>query len=119
MSSGEVIFVFGSNTAGRHGKGAALTAKTRYGAQPGAGAGRTGQAYAIPTKNGRLETLPLTTIQSYVTSFLWYASHNPELIFRVTRIGCGYAGYDDSQIAPMFANAPDNCRLPAGWRKNK
>lgn len=45
------IFVFGSNLAGRHGKGAALYAYQHHGA-----------------------------------------------------------------IAPMFANSPDNCELPEGWR---
>ena len=45
------IFVFGSNEAGRHGKGAALAAKLQYGAVYGVGRGRTGNAYAIPTKD--------------------------------------------------------------------
>lgn len=46
----EHIFVFGSNLAGRHGKGAALSALHYHGAEYGVGIGRTGQAYAIPTK---------------------------------------------------------------------
>ena len=44
------IFVFGSNLAGRHGKGAALDAKNKYGAIYGVGFGRTGNSYAIPQK---------------------------------------------------------------------
>ena len=52
------IFVFGSNLAGRHGKGAALFARQERGAIYGVGQGRTGNAYAIPTKDERLRTLP-------------------------------------------------------------
>ena len=37
----EHIFVFGSNIAGRHGRGAALYAKQNYGAVYGVGIGRT------------------------------------------------------------------------------
>ena len=110
------IFVFGSNLAGRHGKGAALTARWQYGAQYGVGAGPTGQAYALPTKDHNLRTLPLAAIEQAVQRFLRYAAAHPELTFQVTRIGCGLAGYTDAQIAPMFQAAPANCLLPAGWR---
>lgn len=113
MSS--VIFVFGSNLAGRHGKGAALHARLNFGAQYGVGLGRTGMAYAIPTKDHRLKTLPLSAIKSYVDDFIRYAKENPELIFQVTRIGCGLAGYSDYQIAPMFLDAPGNCILPGDF----
>lgn len=111
------IFVFGSNLAGRHGKGAALTAAKEYGAVYGVGFGRTGGAYAIPTKGDNLRPLPLDHIRIYVSRFLLYARMNPELRFNVTRIGCGLAGYTDAQIGPMFTGAPDNCDLPEGWGK--
>jgi len=26
------------------------------------------------------------------------------------------AGYSDKQIAPLFAGAPKNCRLPEEWK---
>lgn len=45
------IFVFGSNPEGRHGKGAALTAKEKFQAEYGVGRGLTGQSYALVTKN--------------------------------------------------------------------
>ena len=63
------LFVFGSNEAGRHGKGAALHAKQHYGAEYGVGVGPSGDAYAIPTKDGKLKTLPLTKIHEYWASF--------------------------------------------------
>ena len=114
-----MIFVFGSNLAGRHGKGAALCAYHEYGAEMGVGMGRTGNAYAIPTKNERIRTLSLRQINFYVGRFLDYARNNPGLQFYVTRIGCGLAGYTDEQIAPMFEGAPDNCHLPQQWKEGQ
>jgi hypothetical protein len=110
-----VIFVFGSNLAGRHGKGAALDALRLHGAVYGAGEGPAGNSYAIPTKDEQLRTLPLDVIDGYVAKFIMYAMVHPELEFHVTRVGCGLAGYTDEQIAPMFREAPSNCRLPLEW----
>lgn len=111
-----MIFVFGSNLAGRHGKGAALCALKEHGAEYGNGWGRQGQSWAIPTKDEKLKTLPLHMIKAFVDCFIHYATTNPELEFNVTRIGCGLAGYTDKDIAPMFKYAPRNCYLPKGWR---
>ena len=110
------IFVFGSNLAGRHGKGAALTARLYHGARYGQGVGRQGNSYAIPTKDKNLVSLSLHTIESYVREFKEYARQHPELTFFVTRVGCGLAGYTDEMIAPMFKNSPSNCELPITWR---
>lgn len=110
------IFVFGSNLAGIHGAGAAAHARLYHNAQEGVGSGPTGSSYAIPTKSASLRTLGLLFIEPYVKGFLEYAAAHPSLIFDVTRIGCGLAGYRDEQIAPMFKDAPKNCKLPHGWR---
>ena len=109
------IFVFGSNLAGRHGKGAALEARQKHGAIYGQGIGLQGCSYGIPTKDRGLNTLPLNTIKAYVDDFLAFAKMNPELQFIVTRVGCGLAGYQDKDIAPMFRNAPSNCVIPEQW----
>lgn len=111
------IMVFGSNFDGRHGKGSAFFARTNHGAVYGVGVGRTGNAYAIPTKDRYLRTLPLDAIRRFVDEFIYYANAHPDLEFNVTRIGCGLAGYSEEQIAPMFKKAPKNCTLPEGWRK--
>lgn len=111
-----MIFVFGSNLAGRHGKGAAKYAVDHFQAVYGVGEGRTGNAYAIPTKDIRIQTLPLTRIQEAVNRFLVYAAANPQETFQITRIGCGLAGYKDIHIAPMFKDAPSNCILPDEWK---
>ena len=110
------IFVFGSNLAGRHGRGAALYARQHHGAVYGVGIGRTGNAYAIPTKVCYIKPLSLVHIERYVNQFIAYAQEHPELEFEVTRIGCGLEGYNDDVIAPMFKKAPSNCQLPGGWR---
>ncbi len=109
------VFVFGSNLAGRHGKGAALEARFRHGARLGVGEGPTGNAYAIPTKTGDLRTRSLDDIRGSILRFKTYALSRPDLTFQVTRIGCGLAGYRDDQIGPMFSDAPSNCLLPEEW----
>lgn len=116
IPTGEWIWVFGSNEKGNHGKGAAKVARVNFRAEYGVGRGATGQAYAIPTKDKALQTLPLETIGPAVKEFLAYASAHPKLSFFVTRVGCVLAGYTDAQIAPLFAQAPGNCSLPDEWR---
>jgi hypothetical protein len=109
------IFVFGSNRSGRHGKGAALFARQNHGAIYGQGEGRQGDSYAIPTKDESLDPLTLDEISDHVHIFLGYARAHPELLFEVTRVGCGLAGYSDSQIAPMFRSLPANCVVAPEW----
>ena len=111
-----MIFVFGSNEAGIHGKGAALIAKLEHGAIYGQGYGLQGESFAIPTKDRKLRPLSLTKIERYVQSFLTFAQSNPELSFIITRIGCGLAGFTDTQIAPLFEGAPINCLFDRAWQ---
>lgn len=106
-----MIFVFGSNLAGRHGKGAALFAIKNHGAVYGQGEGRQGNSYAIPTKDENLKTLDLQVIETFIKRFNNYARENVNEMFQVTAIGCGLAGYVHHQIAPMFRDAPSNCIL--------
>lgn len=111
------VFVFGSNLAGRHGKGAALQALREEGAVYGVGAGRQGNSYAIPTKDENLEVLPLSNIENSVFAFIVYARKHMYETFLVTAVGTGLAGYSAYDIAPMFKDAPFNCFLPDGWRE--
>lgn len=111
----EPIFVFGSNLAGRHGKGAALFAFQQRGAIKGIGSGPQGRSYAIPTKDERLRVLPLAEIAEHVAAFVTYAERHPSTRFEVTAIGCGLAGYRPAEIAPFFRAAPANCELPASF----
>lgn len=115
MDEVQLIFVFGSNLAGRHGKGAALTALKSHGAKYGQGVGLQGNSYAIPTKDHSLKPLPLSTIKEHVNVFLLFAEEHPDLTFYLTRVGCGLAGYRNEQIAPMFVGIPRNVTIPDGW----
>ena len=106
------IFVFGSNLAGAHGGGAALLAYRQFGAVWGKGVGMHGRTYAIPTMQGGVKT-----IKPYVDEFIRFAKEHPWLTFLVTRIGCGIAGFQDRDIAPLFKAAinVDNIILPKGF----
>jgi hypothetical protein len=108
----EPVFVFGSNEAGRHGKGAALHARTNHGAIYGQGWGLQGNSFAIPTKDAHLRPLPLDIIAIYVGKFLVFAAAHPQYEFIITPIGCGLAGYSYAQIGPMFKDFPRNCMIP-------
>jgi hypothetical protein len=113
------IFVFGSNREGRHGKGAALEAMQKYWATYGQPHGPQGLSYAIVTKELRNNWPPvsLDEIGRGVYAFLLHARRQTGDTFLVTRIGCGLAGFTDAQIAPLFKGAPDNVKLPEGWRE--
>ena len=96
------IFVFGSNLLGIHKKGAALTALEQHGAILGQGIGLQGSSYAIPTKTNPRRSLELVCINKFVADFLQYAHYTPDNTYHVTKIGCGLAGWEPCQIAPMF-----------------
>lgn len=110
------LFVFGSNEAARHGKGAALVASKRFGAVGTVAEGYSGRSYAIPTKNTMLKPLSIEKVKTNVQRFVNYTIMNPHLTFFVTRVGCGLAGFNDHIIAPMFRDA-ENCNFPEPWRE--
>jgi hypothetical protein len=111
------VFVFGSDLAGRHASGDALAALRHHGAVYGRGVGLQGRSYAIPVRDERGKPLPVTAIARYVTAFLRFAAIHREMTFHVSRIGCERGAYRDDEIAPLFAGAPPNCRLPRGWER--
>ena len=108
------IFVFGSNLEGMHGGGAARLAYNKFGAIWGQGVGLQGQSYGIPTMHGGVDA-----IKPYVDEFIEFAKSHPELIFLVTRIGCGIAGFRDEEIAPLFNECIeiDNVILPRSFHE--
>lgn len=111
------IFVFGSNLAGRHGAGAALHAVKHWGAIPGRGIGPQGRAYALPTKDAELKPLPLVQIAREIELFYDYAGLNPELLFLVTPLGSGPAGYTRRAMSREFQRAtlPANLLFTKEW----
>lgn len=109
------IFVFGSNLAGRHGKGAALYARKYHGAIYGQGYGLQGNSFAIPTKDRELKVLDLHNIYMSIKSFIIFAKDHPELEFDVTPVGCGLAGYNKDEIKPLFYGIPENVHFTKEW----
>lgn len=111
------VFVFGSNLAGRHGKGAARYAALKYGAIYGQGEGRQGDSYAIPTKDGALRTLALSEIEAGVRRFARHAAEQHHEAFLLTPIGCGLAGHRPEDIWAILhrVKLPHNVALLASW----
>lgn len=94
------IFVFGSNLDGAHDGGAASYALQHFGAQLGQTEGIQGQSYAIPT-NGN----SFGDVRKAVERFTEYVVFHPQNRFLLTAVGTDNAGYDVSQIAPLFRQA--------------
>jgi hypothetical protein len=111
------VFVFGSNLAGRHGAGAAEYAARLYQAVTGIGRGRTGHAYALPTKDEQLNPRPIAAVLEEIDALAEYARTNPDIRLRLTRVGCGLAGLDEAAIREhAVATLPDQVELPGLWR---
>lgn len=105
------VFVFGSNTQGKHGKGAALTAKNKFGAIYGQAEGPQGQSYAIITKDLTKNTRPSRTpeqIKEQVHNLYEYARENPDKEFLVAYSGKGtnLNAYSNQEMADMFGSEP-------------
>lgn len=110
-STSSTIFVFGSNEAGNHAGGAARHALDEWGACMGYPVGLYGRSYAIPTMDACFQTLSVDQIADYVRDFIAFAAKHPRKSFLVTAIGCGIAGHDPADIAPLFAGATENVFL--------
>ena len=125
------IFVFGSNTEGKHGLGAALTAKKEFGAEYGKAKGPQGQSYAVRTKmyqDGKLveynnlteenkKQMDLMTIED-LRDLRFEALKNPDKKYYVTLLGTKLAGRTVQQMKDFFQRMdsrlgiPDNIILP-------
>lgn len=114
------IFVFGSNLAGRHGKGAALHARQHWGAQYGVGRGLTGRAYAFPTKDERLRPLPVEQLAREARLLDECAHLHQQHRFLLTPVGCGLAGNAPGVMAGiinLYVVQP-NIVLTNSWREH-
>lgn len=112
-----MIFVFGSNLAGRHGKGAAKFAVENHGAIYGQGEGLQGNSYALPTKDEDLKPLHLKGIERSIATFLFFARDNPEMSFALTPVGCGLAGNTRRDIWAILKHytVTPNVYLTSTW----
>lgn len=104
-------FVFGSNTQGRHGKGAALVAKLYFGAKYGQAKGLQGQSYAIITKDLTKKvhpSIPKEFIIEQIKEFYLFASINPNKQYLVAYSGKGsnLNSYSPMDMSHMFLCVP-------------
>lgn len=116
------IFVFGSNPEGRHGAGAAKTAREKFGAQYGQGEGLQGNSYAIPTKD--LRSKPLYSENGDGTPVSMYRGYalteNREAYNIEETIGHTAVDYDDSlRGALYFTNSIEEAQDYARTRTDK
>ena len=106
------VFVFGSNTEGRHGKGAAKTADTYFGAQYGQARGLQGSSYAIVTKDLTCNKHPSRSQQQItqeIATLYQFATAHPELDFYIAYNGnetsLFLCGWTTQELANMFAHS--------------
>lgn len=117
------VLVVGTNTQGRHGKGAAKLA-TKFGLKQGFPMGLQGQAYGIITKDlvsYHPESIEyhremLSMIRSQIYTLYKFADLRSELTFLVTKIGTGLGGFSEEEIGEIFRYygryKPENIILP-------
>jgi hypothetical protein len=109
------IIIVGTNTAGRHGAGAAKQAHDDFGLEDGVGEGLSGKTYAFPTLDENLNKRGHKDLMKSVRKLFAVASANPGKTFLLTKVGCGIAGYQEGYMRMLFRVAPDNIIKPANW----
>lgn len=105
------IFVFGSNTEGRHGAGNAWVAKQLFGAKYGQPRGLQGQSYGIVTTDltrNKRPSYPSRKIRTEVCELYRFAKDNASMEFYVAYTGGGtlLSGFTHQEMANMFNCAP-------------
>lgn len=120
------IFVFGSNTEGRHGKGSALFAKQKCGAIYGQSSGLQGNSYAIITKDLRKKIHPSISkefIIEQIFELYEYAMSDDgqkyDFIVAYSGIQENLNGYSNQEMADMFSyySIPNNIVFEENFSK--
>lgn len=119
------VFVFGSNDRGNHGLGAALTAKTKFGAINKEPSGPQGQSFAVRTKmyqnNRLLKYTDLTEDNKKIMDKMTVldlallreeALKNPNKKYYVTEIGTKLAGRTVEQMKMFFSRMEEKLSIP-------
>lgn len=113
MEYSNTVLVYPSNTIGSYRRGIAHTASTNWGAKLGVVNGPDGDnAYAIATKDEDGSALDLRTMKLNVDRLINYAMKHPKKTFKVPSFHMLKA----EDIAPMFALAPKNMKLPKKYK---
>ena len=129
----DVVFVFGSNPEGKHGKsekgGASGVAQRLFGAKRGVGEGLQGNSYAIPTKDLRVKkndghkSISPEQITESIRKMYEVARQMPDKKFKIAYYNgadtvtlCGYTGLEMVQMF-LAHPVPDNVYFSSAWRK--
>ncbi len=99
------VFVFGSNANGEHYGGAANLAFQRFGAVWGVGEGLRGNSYALPTLDRNMRRVTEGALCYSFKLLFREVDANPEMVFLLTKVGCGLAGYAPWTVANIFWKA--------------
>lgn len=120
------IFVFGSNTQGRHGAGAAKTARDKFGAKYGQAEGIQGKSFAIITKDltkddGKNPSRTRAQIEEQIHQLYEYARQNPnkEFLVAYSSNGRNLNYYSNEDMASMFVSEdiPSNIVFEEGFNE--
>lgn len=119
------IFVFGSNTEGRHGLGAAKIARERFGAKYGQAEGLQGNSYAIITKdltkNRYKPSRTKEEIIEQIKKLYKFANEHKDYWFLIayTDSGKNLNNYSSEEMACMFNcdNIPENIVFEESFNK--
>lgn len=125
----DTVFVFGSNPEGRHGAGAAKTARLQFGAVYGQGEGLQGRSYAIPTKDLRItanrgfRSIKPAAITASIRKMYDCARQHPDRQFKIAYRNTrerSLNGYTGIEMIRMFLDAgpvPENVWFSEEWRQ--
>ena len=121
------IFVFGSNPEGRHGAGSAKVAREKFGAVYGQGEGLQGQAYALPTKDLRVQenngyrSISKEQIIENIKKLYKCANEHPNLDFKIAYRNVfekslnGYTGIEMIEMFDAAGDIPENVWFSKEW----
>ena len=128
------IFVFGSNSEGKHGAGAARVALLKFGAKYGIGEGLVGNSYAIPTKdlrvleNNGLRSISEKDIIKSIQTLYKVCEAHPDKTFKIAYRNKAdevtLNGYNGREMFMMFLDAtgdsnlfPKNIQFSEEWKE--
>ncbi len=106
------IWVFASDSAGRHTVGNAKIAHQAFEAKYAVANGMTGKAYAITCYNKKNEPMPFEDVKQNILSFLNFAKSHPKVHFYITE----FSGFNTQDVAVLFKDASENCCVPESWK---
>lgn len=115
------VMVYGSNQYAQHNGGAAKAALQFGATYENCPFGLCGNTYGIITTSFNDEQITVGFLRTQIDMLYKFATIRPDLIFYVTKVGTGIAGWHVELIAGMFKDReyfkPNNIILPIEFSK--